>query len=281
MKISILLLTAIMLLSNNSQADKSLEASEILNAARQSYKDGQYDNAISLSEKAVALGSPKAMLHLSSMYKYGKAIKKDEKKSNEYLIRAKKIYEKRATNSDADAQFNLGKIYSYKIKPNNKLEGYKWYLMAANNNHMNAQFAVASILDIGSLEPEVKRNPNDAIKWYEKSANQGFKPAIKALTKLEAQQTVLDHTKRVNLLWSTKEKCFDEEAFMISIETDGNAYKVAACAKYGCRIAINEFGKNVHKGDYKDDPKFVWHSDKEFETKINGNNMRFYHCLTK
>ena len=67
---------------------------------------------------------------------------------------------------------------------------------------------------------------------------------------------------------------------MIAIESYGDTYKVAACAKYGCRIAVPEFGKKTHQGNFKQDPKFIWFSDTAFETKINGKNTRFYQCET-
>lgn len=101
--------------------------------------------------------------------------------SNKYLFDAKAIYEKRAINGDPDAQFNLGNIYNYNIKPAKEMEAYKWYLKAANNGHMLAQYAVAGILDRGTLEPEIKRDYKEAMKWYEKSAKQGNSRAARYL----------------------------------------------------------------------------------------------------
>lgn len=87
--------------------------------------------------------------------------------------------------------------------------------------------------------------------------------------------------KSVSTLWSDKKDCFSEGAFIIAIETYQNTYKVAACAPHGCRIAIREFGKKAHVGDYKNNPSFHWLSATEFETQINGSKKRFYHCSTK
>ena len=84
--------------------------------------------------------------------------------------------------------------------------------------------------------------------------------------------------KRITTLWSDKEKCMAEGAFMIAIEEYGDTYKVAACAKYGCRIAVPEFGKKTYHVNYRHDPKFIWLSDTVFETIINKNNTRFYKC---
>ncbi len=173
MKIHILILLNILLSSNYLHASTSSKITELTTLARQQYKEGNYDNAISLYKQAEAFGSPNAMLQLSSIYKIGKATAKDENLAKKYLHDATNIYEKQANNSDADAQFNLGKIYSYHIKPHKKLEAFNWHLKAANNGHMKAQYAVATTLDRGTLEPEIKRNHEEALKWYEKSAEQG------------------------------------------------------------------------------------------------------------
>ena len=90
-----------------------------------------------------------------------------------------------------------------------------------------------------------------------------------------------EQEERVSTLWSDKKNCFADDAFLISIETFKDTYKVAACAPLGCRIAVEEFGKKAHPGDYRNDPKFNWFSDTEFETQINGSKKHFFHCLTK
>lgn len=83
---------------------------------------------------------------------------------------------------------------------------------------------------------------------------------------------------RIYTLWSDIKDCEQEGAFIISIESKGDTYKVAACSKYGCRAAIAEFGKYEHTINYKSDPLFNWISDRVFETKINGIKKRFYEC---
>ena len=158
---------------NFTYAQTSSDISELISLAKQQYQKGNYEKSISLYKQASELGSPKAMLLLSSIYQNGKAVGKDMAISEKYLLNAQAIYEKQANKGDPDAQFNLGKIYSYYIKPPNKLEAYNWYLMAAKNGHMLAQYAVAGILDRGTLEPAIKRDYKEAIKWYEKSARQG------------------------------------------------------------------------------------------------------------
>jgi len=87
---------------------------------------------------------------------------------------------------------------------------------------------------------------------------------------------------RVTTLWSDSKECYKEGASLISISTFGTSfYRVMACAKYGCKISIKEFGKKAIPGDVKKDQRFSWVSDNEFETTIYGEKKKFYHCLTK
>ena len=84
--------------------------------------------------------------------------------------------------------------------------------------------------------------------------------------------------KRIHTLWSDKSECTEKDALYIAIETYEGTFKVAACAKHGCKIAVREFGKRAHPGDIKQNPKFNWISETELETKINGKLKRLYLC---
>lgn len=83
---------------------------------------------------------------------------------------------------------------------------------------------------------------------------------------------------RVLTLWSDMKECYKDGAYIISIESKGDSYKVAACSAYGCRASVPEFGKKSHPFSYRNDSKFIWISDTIFETKINGAYKRFYQC---
>lgn len=82
-------------------------------------------------------------------------------------------------------------------------------------------------------------------------------------------------------LWSDSKNCYAEGAYLISIMSRGDFYKVAACAPQGCRVAVKEFGKRSHSGDFRKDSKFTWKSEKEFEATVNGVYRSFYLCHTK
>ncbi len=83
---------------------------------------------------------------------------------------------------------------------------------------------------------------------------------------------------RVLTLWADKKNCFEKGVFMVSIESKGDAYKIAACSPLGCRITIPEFGNQFHPVHYRLDPMFTWISNTVFETTVNGKKRRFYQC---
>lgn len=170
MKYHIALLFPLIFISNYSLATTSQEITSLITSAKQQYKAGNYSDSISLYKQAEKLGSPDAMLSLSTMYKNGKGVTINESLANQYVQKATALYENKAKDGDTNAEYNLGRIYSYYIKPADKPEAYKHFLKAANNNHMKAQYAVATFLDTGSAG---KRDYEEAMKWYEKSAIQG------------------------------------------------------------------------------------------------------------
>ncbi|TDR20711.1 hypothetical protein [Marinicella litoralis] len=94
----------------------------------------------------------------------------------------------------------------------------------------------------------------------------------------ESNQSTMSHPQSVSTLWSDKKDCMEAGALIIAIENYAGTFKVAACVKYGCRIAVPEFGKTSHQLNYRDDPRFKWQSDAEFEAVIYGKNTRFYAC---
>ena len=112
-----------------------------------------------------------------------------------------------------------------------------------------------------------------------------FKPNIVLLltTMLFTQQLVstvhaeiVEHT-----LWSDDQSCFKDGAVLLGIESQEEFYKIALCSIAGCRIAIKEFGKKSHPGNFKEDSRFEWISENAFEAIINGKKGRFYLCHTK
>ena len=100
------------------------------------------------------------------MYDKGQGVEQDSKK-------AFKWFRKAADQGDAEAQYNIGNIYSTGLGVEQDLkETFKWYQKAADQGHATAQFNVGVMYDNGDgvLEDDVQ-----AYAWYNISAANGYK----------------------------------------------------------------------------------------------------------
>lgn len=96
---------------------------------------------------------------------------------------------KEAERGDAEAQYNLGKMYaSGKVVADeyNYNEAVKWYIKAAEQGHIKAQYALGEIYSSSSIEG-VTQDYKEAAKWYIKAAEQGHVKAKYNLGLLYAQ----------------------------------------------------------------------------------------------
>lgn len=85
----------------------------------------------------------------------------------------------KAHSGDVDAQYQLAQRYDFGNGVNyNVRQAEKWYIAAANQGHIEAQFHLAVIL-------QSRAQYTDAIKWYEKSANSGHQRSQKNLDNLK------------------------------------------------------------------------------------------------
>ncbi len=76
-----------------------------------------------------------------------------------------------AEQGDADAQFNLGVMYSHgQGVPQDYAEAVKWYRKAAEQGVADAQFNIGVKYDNGEGVPQ---DYAEAVKWYRKAAIQG------------------------------------------------------------------------------------------------------------
>lgn len=93
-----------------------------------------------------------------------------------------------AEQGEADAQFNLARIYGkaegmYKrarAAPQNDAEAFKWYRRSAEQGHTLAQVNLAEMYAEGGLN--VPRDPVQAYKWLSIAAASGNPTAAKRLT---------------------------------------------------------------------------------------------------
>ena len=84
----------------------------------------------------------------------------------------------KAESGDVDAQFRVASAYdSGKGAPRNGGEAMKWYLMAAERGHAEAQNSVGSGL-------QAEKRYEEALPWYEKASTQGHALATNNLAYL-------------------------------------------------------------------------------------------------
>jgi len=84
----------------------------------------------------------------------------------------------KAETGETDAQFRVGTAYDFgKGAPRDSSEAMKWYRMAAERGHVEAQNSLGSIL-------QADKRYADALPWYEKAAAQGHALATNSLAYL-------------------------------------------------------------------------------------------------
>lgn len=80
-----------------------------------------------------------------------------------------------AAQGDADAQYNLGRMYFHaRGVPQNHQEAVKWYRLAAAQGHATAQNNLAAMYAMGL---GVLQDRQEAIKWLRLAADQGLAEA--------------------------------------------------------------------------------------------------------
>ena len=91
---------------------------------------------------------------------------------------ALEILQPHAEQGDAEAQYRLGTIHSYRLPQKNPEAGFRWYLRAAEQGHMRSQHQVGYSFYYGiSLDGVVTRDGKKALAWYLKAAEQGYDPS--------------------------------------------------------------------------------------------------------
>lgn len=91
-----------------------------------------------------------------------------------------------AKNGDVESQYDLSLLYLLKNNEKENELSYLWVLKAAENNHSYAQFRLGNIYEKGEV---VNEDITEAIKWYEKSAEQNFKLSIRKLVQIYTNGT--------------------------------------------------------------------------------------------
>ncbi len=147
---------------------------------------GQEVNFRDTKSKAEA-GDPEAQFRLAMLYDLGIGIPKNFTESGKWYLKA-------ATAGVAEAQFQLGvRYYEHgKKAKENYVTSFSWFYKAANQGMAEAQYNIALMYQLGRGVPT---NRMEAYKWYLIAAAQAYPKALMArdtlatdLTRLEASE---------------------------------------------------------------------------------------------
>ena len=87
------------------------------------------------------------------------------------------LYQLKANQGDADAQFNLALLYYHGLGvTHDSKQTVFWYTKAAEQGHVNAQYSLGSLYRY-SYDAEVPRDYKQAVYWLTKAAEQGHADA--------------------------------------------------------------------------------------------------------
>jgi len=139
-------------------------------------------------ESKAQAGDALAQNVMGMAYKYGIGTEQNHAVSLEWFRKA-------ADQGDADAQFNLGRIYGKAIgtyakaraAPQDGVEAVKWYRRSAEQDYRPAQFNLAEIYAEGSRD--VPRDDVLAYFWMSLAASGGDQAAAQRLERYAAQMT--------------------------------------------------------------------------------------------
>ena len=85
----------------------------------------------------------------------------------------------RAEHGDAEAQYNLGRMYANgEGVTRNAAEAVRWFRLAADQGNVNAQYRLGAMYEDGKGVPQ---NGVEAVGWYRLAADQGHGGAMFAL----------------------------------------------------------------------------------------------------
>lgn len=203
------------LLYNLKQAESEnlivFPLNEQIQKAEQAYLKGDFKKAFDIFSLLTNDGNGRAMYFMGLFYQSGceNLVKIDEEQANIWFEKGMKLgdplciwdvankmssnFEERkklfndvlediiklAENKDPFAQCNLALMYDYKKGvAENKKEAVKWYRKSAEQGYSNAQYNLGNMYEFGK---GVIKNYSKAVEWYRKAAEQGNINAKEAL----------------------------------------------------------------------------------------------------
>ena len=168
----------------NALADNGMDVEKIFELATEYYDKGYRKRGFALYKKAAELGLAKAQRIVADCYRFGLGTIKD---GNE----AVRWYWKAAEQDDLQSIYALGEFYmwgSYGLEKNTEKAVQMWH-KAAETGDVIAQHSLGNLYLEGLY---VVQNREEAIKWYRKAAQQGYKPSREKLLTLGCEENELN-----------------------------------------------------------------------------------------
>ena len=143
---------------------------------RKAYMSGDYKAAYKIWKSQADGGNARSAFLLARLFDMGDGIKKNQDKATEW-------YEKSAELGDLEAQWYLAGIYS---KEGRYTLASHYYKLAANRGDELSQFSLGQLYSQGN---GVIQDYVEAHMWFNLSASQNHKPAVKARDSIEKKMT--------------------------------------------------------------------------------------------
>lgn len=166
----------------NALKDNGMEVEKIVELAAEYYDKGFRKRGFALYKKAAELGYARAQHVVADCYRFGLGTLKD---GNE----AVRWYQKAADQDYPLSVYALAEFHmwgSYGVEKSTEKAVQLWH-KAAETGDVIAQHSLGNLYLEGLY---VEQNREEAIKWYRKSAQQGYKPSRKKLLALGCEEDV-------------------------------------------------------------------------------------------
>jgi hypothetical protein len=134
--------------------------------------------AAKIYRRAVQLGDVDAMLHLGKLYETGSGVKLDKKQ-------AERLYRTGSDRGHPPARHNLAVILD---EEQNYEEAFRHFKRAAEQNYTPSKYNVGVYLFNGR-PPGVERDRDEAMRWWESAAADGYGMAIDVLARIDAHES--------------------------------------------------------------------------------------------
>ena len=115
------------------------------------------------------------------------------------------LYQQKAKQGDADAQFNLALLYHHGAgTKHDHRNAIYWYIKAAQQGHVQAQYKLGSLYYSFRFEEDVPQDSNRAVYWLTKAAEQGYVQAQYKLGHIYESGDVAPQDYKQAFFWYTK-----------------------------------------------------------------------------